>query len=90
MAKGLQPQGPNDAAANKVGAKGGAAKPKTAVPEDTSAMALGKTGARSGAAGGSTVAPPEMSHPLVLAAMGTPSAAGPNAAKLKAGFKGRK
>lgn len=83
----LKPQGPNDAAANKVGTKGGGAKPRTAMPEDSSAASLGKQAARSGATGGSTAAPKESSHPIAVAAQGTPSADGVNASKLKSSFK---
>lgn len=74
MSKMLTPQGPNDAAARKVGTQGGAAKPRTAVPEDTSAMALGKQAARSGLTANQSAAPRDSSHPIAVAAQGTPSA----------------
>lgn len=83
----MKMQGPNDAAANKLGGpKSGKVQPVMEAT-DSSAMSLGKQGTRSGATGGSSVAPREMSNPWSVSAQGTASAAGPLADKLKSKFR---
>jgi hypothetical protein len=83
MAAGLASQGPNDAAANKLG--GGSRGGVQPMMKGTSALDLGKSGQRSGCMGGSTLNPPAMSPQGT--APGAPMAGG-NASKLMAAYKG--
>jgi hypothetical protein len=79
---------PTDNSANSLGGNSRGAVQPVIGATDSSAEMLGKGGNICGAMGGASVTPPAMSP--TGSAPGAPSAAGPNAAKLKGAFKGRK